>query len=301
MNPSEEKSLLTKWLDGKLSDKEQADVNALPNMDLLTKAVDMVDTFEMPSPNLKKIEHQLDQKRLLKKPKPFIRRFLVPLSAVAAVAIGAIFWFTSNFSVNTYTTAQQEQLAVILPDESTIQLNAVSSISYTEKDWPENRHLSLKGNAYFKVKKGSSFKVETDLGAVQVLGTQFEVLSRGAVFEVLCFEGKVHLTSAQFDTIIVGGQGFVSQPDKQEVFDIEATKPAWISGTLSLREKKLSFVFEELERQYNVDIDYSAIRKTEEFTGTFPLDNLDLSLNIVCTPMGLGYDISSNGSVSITK
>lgn len=302
MKLSEDKNLLLKWLDGKLSTSEKKTVGTLPNMELLSKALDMVDSFEMPSPDLNRIEQKLDQKRLLKKPRPFIRRYLLPLSAVAAVIIGAAFWFINGgFEANSYNTVQGQQLAIVLPDQSNVQLNAASSLHYFEKEWPTNRQLTLKGSAYFKVKKGSTFKVETTMGDVQVLGTQFEVLSRDAIFEVLCFEGKVHLHSATFDTIIVAGQGFVNQADKQELFEIEASEPAWTAGTLSFRKKKLSFVFEELERQYAIEIDFSSIRKTELFTGTVPLDNLDLSLNIVCTTMGLKHSISSKGLIIITK
>jgi ferric-dicitrate binding protein FerR (iron transport regulator) len=45
--------------------------------------------------------------------------------------------------------------------------------------------------AYFQVKKGQTFSVNTTDGVVKVLGTHFNVKQRKNYFEVNCFEGLV--------------------------------------------------------------------------------------------------------------
>ena len=93
--------------------------------------------------------------------------------------------------LTTIETMASEKTTVTLPDNSTAQLNSKSEISYSEKKWDKKRTVNLKGEAYFKVAKGSKFDVKTTAGIVSVHGTQFNVKNRKNYFEVKCFEGLV--------------------------------------------------------------------------------------------------------------
>jgi len=63
-----------------------------------------------------------------------------------------------------------------------VVLNSKSTISFNKTDWKNNRQLTLDGEAYFKVEKGSTFTVNTNNGSVTVLGTQFNVNSTRRFF-----------------------------------------------------------------------------------------------------------------------
>ena len=51
--------------------------------------------------------------------------------------------------------------------------------------------MHFTGEGFFSVQKGSRFKVVSQQGIVEVLGTQFNILSRKGTYEVACVEGKV--------------------------------------------------------------------------------------------------------------
>ena len=80
-----------------------------------------------------------------------------------------------------------------LPDSSFVALNMGSELYYTKKGWQTERRVELKGEAFFKVKKGSIFEVETDQGIISVLGTEFNVKSWNNYFEVTCYSGLVRV------------------------------------------------------------------------------------------------------------
>ena len=62
---------------------------------------------------------------------------------------------------------------ITMPDKSVITLNADSRLSFVEGNWMNNRSVSLEGEAFFDVKKGTKFEVNSEVGKVTVLGYQF--------------------------------------------------------------------------------------------------------------------------------
>ena len=72
--------------------------------------------------------------------------------------------------------------------------SAGSELNYNASKWGEKRELELKGEAFFDVEKGKRFDVNTELGKISVLGTEFNVLSRDSIFKVSCYEGLVQVT-----------------------------------------------------------------------------------------------------------
>ena len=58
-------------------------------------------------------------------------------------------------------------------------------------------------------------------------------------------------------------------------------------------------MFKELERQYGVEVRFSATNK--EFNGIFRHDNLRNALNEICQPMGLSFKISNDKVVTISE
>ena len=60
-----------------------------------------------------------------------------------------------------YIGNKSQKQEISLPDNSQVSLNALSSVTYNESSWDENRELTLNGEAFFKVEKGSTFEVKT--------------------------------------------------------------------------------------------------------------------------------------------
>lgn len=175
-----------------------------------------------------------------------------------------------------------------LPDGSSAQLNASSSILYSE-DW--DRTLSLSGEAFFEVVKGSTFTVTTRYGDVQVLGTSFNVFARDSIFEVSCKTGRVQVTIPEKPIIeLTPGKSILARLDT--VFKTSLTPEEignWTSGEFYFSDRPIREVLDEVERQYSARID---IRNgdTLRFTGYFFKDaDLSSTLDLICLPLGLQF------------
>ncbi|MDL2255289.1 FecR domain-containing protein [Parabacteroides sp. OttesenSCG-928-G06] len=76
-------------------------------------------------------------------------------------------------------TGAGDRSKVVLPDGSTVWINACSRLSYDNTFGKQNRKVSIEGEAFFEVKKDTEkpFLVETDKFTYRVTGTSFNVYS----------------------------------------------------------------------------------------------------------------------------
>ena len=138
---------------------------------------------------------------------PFYRRPFAIAASVALVMI-TVFQLFNLKSTETYTAVKGANLEVELPDGSLAILNSESSLIIDEGSFEsENREVELVGEAWFEVKKGSSFSVKASNGLVKVLGTSFNVYSREDEFEVICAEGKVLAKVGVNEATLTQGEG----------------------------------------------------------------------------------------------
>jgi transmembrane sensor len=188
-----------------------------------------------------------------------------------------------------------------LPDESAVLLNANTSIHYARVNWSSDRSVHLIGEAYFKVTKGNHFTVRTDLGNVTVLGTEFNVVNRRGIFEVMCYEGSVSVSSDHNEIILTPGEGYRLINGSPLQLKTITTAPTWIENESSFNQWPLHFVLDELERQYDIRIDDSQIDSQQSFTGSFTHTNLELALKTVLTPFDLTYTKEQNQIVLVRE
>ena len=102
-------------------------------------------------------------------------------ASLAAIIVSYAIFYSAAVE---YTTDANQKIAISLPDGSTVNLNGNSKTSYNTVAWYFNRSVSLSGEAFFSVKKGSQFSVNTNNGVIKVLGTSFNVFSRDKDFLV---------------------------------------------------------------------------------------------------------------------
>jgi ferric-dicitrate binding protein FerR (iron transport regulator) len=218
------------------------------------------------------------------------------LSAAAAVVImlGVGFFYLQSLEPTLEAPLAQRAEAV-LPDASEILLNAGSEITYNEAQWSEDRRIELKGEAFFKVARGETFTVETPTGKVTVLGTQFNVQQRGTVFIVSCYEGLVRVDYKGESLELPAGRSFRVVGNKTETIDIqEGAVPGWTRNESTFRSMPLSFVLEELERQYDIEVTFGDIDTNRIFSGSFSNTNMDLALKSISAPLQLNYEVKGN-------
>ena len=209
--------------------------------------------------------------------------------AASIVIMFGVFYFVSEETH--FKTDYSEQLAVILPDQSKVQLNSNSQIDFKSKEWEKNREVMLNGEAFFDVEKGNSFKVMTSEGIIEVLGTEFNITVRDNYFEVQCYEGKVRVTSSGADNevILTQGKAFRITNKNAEVWDFILKEPNWLKGESAFNKTPLSEVIISLENQFNVTFDKSNIDFTKRFTGSFTHSDINLALKTVFVPMEISF------------
>ncbi len=228
------------------------------------------------------------------------------IAASVIILIGAFFVIRSfNQDPTLEATALGEQRKVTLPDGSVATLNADSRISYQSGDWDNNRKLELAGEAFFEVKKGSKFEVETNTGTVAVLGTSFNVFTRKNALKVECVTGKVKLTEKLGGAVQVLTPGMGAKLDQGKLnkysFDkAEASK--WRSGEFNYDDVSVLQVFEEVARQFNVQFEYKIDLNNKIYTyngGFSKKEGLNAALQFICEPMGLKYTLPANNSKTV--
>ncbi len=220
--------------------------------------------------------------------------FFFKAAAVAVILItgGLYFWFQDT-SVKTNFAQIKE---VILPGGSHVLLQAGSEISFNERSWAKKRIVHLSGEAYFSVKKGSKFQVISQNGKVQVLGTKFNVISRDKHFEVACVTGKVRVKINKHEKGKILTKGLYTKKVNNTLIEPAPIDIKLITerqkGKFAFNKAELNDVFAEIERQFDVKIEYSG-KKDRLFTGYFSNKDLDKALQMVCIPMELDYQIKN--------
>lgn len=104
-----------------------------------------------------------------------------------------------------YANNGEAEQHILLPDSSEVVLYPEATLAYTGKSADKVRLARLKGKAFFKVKKqhGASFKVETDMMNVLVMGTSFLVdASHEEHAGVYVKTGRVKVTTGRESVVI---------------------------------------------------------------------------------------------------
>ncbi|MGB2685209.1 MAG: FecR domain-containing protein [Olleya sp.] len=293
--------LILKWLDNDLTPQEFEAFKALEDYEAIVKLSNYSQGFKAPEFNtdqaLKTILTSIEQppKRQTNWLSPFLK-----IAAILAICFGAYYYTTTlDTTINTYYA---EKSLIQLPDNSEVNLNALSKITYNPKQWADNtRSLKLEGEAFFKVKKGSSFNVVTTSGIVTVLGTEFNVKQRQNYFEVTCYEGLVNVTFNSAETKLKAGDSFLIINNKPiERLTLNAKKPDWLNSLSSFISVPLSEVLDEFERQYNVKIDAKTIKQDELFSGKFTHNDINIALQSITQPLQLRYK-KVNKTIILTR
>lgn len=298
----EENYKLAKWLDGEMTDAELKEFQADPNFPLYEKIKLYSSQLETPSFDENKILNSvLETKKQTPKVVTLKPNWFMRIAAVLVIGFGLFFSY-NTFTPSTELAENGKQTTFLLPDNSEVVLNSGSQIDYSKWNWDDNRKLELNGEAYFKVAKGKKFEVNTNLGKVSVLGTQFNVKARKDRFDVVCFEGKVKVNFNAQEVILTPGQ-MVSFEGNERIVNktISDAKPVWLSKELSFEKEKLTAVLEEIQRQYNVTIDAKNIKSDQLFTGKIPSNNIDVALKTITSIYHLNYSKSTNSNYVIEE
>jgi transmembrane sensor len=297
---------LRNWLEGNVSSEELAarKIKGDETVSQFEKLIEQSSKLRVPEKQTKEQAWQKLTNRISEERKPIARevklnwRMLTGIAASFALVFVAYVFFFATTSVSTQLA---ETKTYLLPDGSEIHLNVDSKISFKKNIWMWDRSVTLEGEAFFKVKKGSRFTVTSNAATVTVLGTSFNVNAREGAEEVSCFTGKVKVNYAKKEVILTKGEFTKIENDSlvpPTKFDKDKIA-TWRTGEFFFDCKPLSIVIDELERQFNVTIEFEG-DTTRLYTGYFNTKTLDEALLMVFKPMSLSYT-KVNGKKIIIK
>jgi transmembrane sensor len=174
---------------------------------------------------------------------------------------------------NSIATPKGGQYKVILPDGTSVWLNAASSITYPTSFTGNERLVSVTGEAYFEVAKNKDkpFKVKSALQTVEVLGTHFNINAYAdeAVIKTTLLEGSVKIASSAHSAIISPGEQAVLNKDasitKRQVDTQQEV--AWKNGVFSFKGEDIRSVMRQVGRWYNIDVVCESNVSEEKFFG----------------------------------
>jgi len=175
----------------------------------------------------------------------------------------------SQVVYNKIETPKGGQYQVNLPDGSKVWLNAASSLRYPAVFSGTERKVELTGEAYFEISpnKLMPFKVVSASQVVEVLGTHFNINAycNESQIRTTLIEGSVKVSGSLSQKTSYLKPGEEALNKKGEILihpaNVEQVM-AWKNGNFQFNDMYLVDIMRQLERWYDVEIDYSAIPHT---------------------------------------
>ena len=198
-----------------------------------------------------------------------------------------------------------------LSDGTRVWLNSESELRFPVKFLSDKRQVTLKGEAYFTVKKDSTkpFIVHIENASVEVLGTTFNINTYGDDENI-------------YTTLVNGSVRFVSEKNKQEIIlkpgmqsvmntrtgntDIRHVDVqdyiSWKEGRFVFHSMTLESIMQQLRRWYDIQVFYQNPEiKQYEFKGVINRDmDLDKVLNIISETTNRAFNINGR-TITISK
>ena len=291
--------LIKKWLDNELTVAEESTFKNLEEYKFLTALTkDLKEAKLQFNYNEELAFSKLKDKIAIKKGKKtkiVSLKFITRIASIFILGLSILFYFTNK---KTITTQIGETKVYILPDSSRVTVDALSNIKLKRFNW--DRNIALNGEAYFEVKKGKKFIVNTKQGSIRVLGTKFNIIERKDYFEIICYEGSVLVTANNREKILKPGESYLVIEKKIiETKKLQKNISNWINNKSFFRKTPIKYVLKEFERHYNIKI-IANFNTNELFTGSFIHDNKKLALKTITLPLNLNIS-STKKSITLSK
>lgn len=216
-----------------------------------------------------------DSVTLLAEPEaPAVRRFSLKrvMTVTSKIAAVAVVTLLLSYVVRTYLFPPQipmqelyvpvgKQVNLTLADGTNVWLNSRTRLKYPAIFSGKERRVEIDGEGYFKVQKDADcpFRVQTDGGVVEVLGTTFnvEAYSSEHNFRTSLLEGSVKITdNRNGEYLLSPDQMAEMQADGSmkisAISDYDAFR--WTEGIISLKNDSFESIMKKFEKYYGVTI-----------------------------------------------
>ncbi|QJB38461.1 FecR domain-containing protein [Chitinophaga oryzae] len=217
---------------------------------------------------------------------------------------------TSNANQqNILTTPAGVKFKIILPDGSTVWLNAASTLKYPASFGNTNRVVTLNGEAYFDIATAANrpFIVQSGSLSVEVLGTEFNIdaYPEDGLSKTTLIRGSVRVMNHRGSIVIQPGQQAVNDPDNNNrlsVINADTEKEtAWTNNMFSFKNDSLQAVLRDVARWYHVTIKYSGRIPDERFSGEISRSSQLKDVLKILEINGISFEIKENVITVVNK
>ncbi|GGB23577.1 hypothetical protein GCM10011511_54300 [Puia dinghuensis] len=188
---------------------------------------------------------------------------------------------------NTISTPRAGQFSLVLPDNSRVWLNNVSTLRFPVNFTGNTREVELRGEAYFEVArdKAHPFIVHilkgagsnTDTATVKVLGTRFNIKAyegEDSIYATLT-KGRIRFYDRRKTSLLSAGDQLVLSKDTVEIRHKADTAStiAWKNGLFNFNHSSLESTMWQIARWYDVKVDIRGKPHGYEFGGGISRSN----------------------------
>lgn len=196
-----------------------------------------------------------------------------------------------------------ERIKIILPDSTSVWLNAKTTFTYPTDFNQKKRMVGLDGEAYFEVAHNAQkpFVVQTTKYDVQVLGTHFnvEAYADNPFFETTLMSGKVEVKDKRESTkiILAPHQKVSAIAGKLVTSDVkDFSRYRWKEGLICFKDFTLSQILHEFEKYYDLKVEIKnkqVLQNKHTFEGKFRLtDGVEYALLVLQRKFKFTYTIN---------
>lgn len=230
-------------------------------------------------------------------PQEQTRRYWLPVAGLVAASLALLLIFLPMGKNTVVDNSGLMAMTKELPAGTEVTLSQGAQISYSEKDWDKRRNVELQGVAEFKVSKGVPFIVETELGSVKVVGTEFVVDAGESALIVQVSEGIVEVYTDNNMERLTADMDYLYNPQYHHL-NINRDNGVRI---YEYDEAPLKQVIQGIEAEYGVIIDNQrTAAKDKSYTGFFKSGDLEKTLQSVFWPLDIKYTKEDN-TITLTK
>lgn len=236
-----------------------------------------------------------------------IKKYTKWATAAAAVFIlffAGFYWLKYTTSARIIKTEYGQISEKLLPDGSSVILNANSKITTNSFHAGNTREVWLEGEAYFKVHKTQNkdrFIVHTGKIDVIVTGTQFNVVNRNNKTSVYLKEGSVYIRSQNGSEVHMKPGDYIEMDNKDSLL----FKPGNDKNILAWQDKLMIFdnttlqeVAQKIKEVYGVEVTVDSSIQKKPIWGVMP--NNDLSVLLQALEASQDFKIiNKNNSITI--
>lgn len=261
---------------------------------------------------LLQIDKKIKQRRILRNMRIKVAVSTMAASFLLALILGNAvqYYQRQNELVSLDNSAGKDVKQFVLPDGTTVFLNAGGTFRYKERMFRTEREVHVAGEAWFDVTKDDlhPFIVKTDGANVKVLGTSFSIKS-GRTIQVVLERGRVELSnrSGEILAMMSPGQKAVVSAEEGKLLSIQTVDPylysRWKNPFKIYDSIPFSGIITLIENKFNVKIQYDTkdFRDTECRFVMYENHSLEDVMQILSTIIPMEYSFVTDNLVSVKR